>query len=131
MIILVADDDPRDLAEMVSVVRNADPEAQILEACSGREAIQVMRDHPGVDLALVDLYMYPGTGREAAAFAESRGIRAQVVSNSTPLSKYATENTASKDDMEDHILLWLHPAPAPAPERRKRRTTWRLLGVGA
>lgn len=131
MIILVADDDPLDLAEMISVVRNAEPDAEILEARSGREAIQLMRDHPNVDLALVDLYMYPGTGREAADFARSKGIRAQVVSSSTPLSRYAAESTARKEDMGTEILHWLHPAPAPAPKQRKRRPTWWLLGVGA
>jgi len=84
IVVLVADDLPMDRAALVDAVLAAHPDAQIIEANSGRQAVRLMKCEPRPQLAIFDRGMSPMTGDAAAAAAHRMGIEAHVVSACVP-----------------------------------------------
>jgi len=133
--VLVADNDRMARERIVGAVLDADPTAVIVEAESGRQAMELMRElnrkGQGPDLSILDLYMWPGTGREAAELAHKLGLAARVVSSSEPLSSRAQNETTDKTAALECVKCWIAEvdraapkAPPPKKPRRKRRTLW-------
>lgn len=138
LLILVADNNDADRATMVAAVRAAAPDAEVVEATSGREATRLIRRHKPA-LSILDLYMHPGTGPEAAEVAQRLGLEAKVVTGSTPLSAARKAETTQKDDAGDLVEGWVREAEwlaggnKPKPPRKRRRPSFwqRLSGAPA
>ena len=77
--ILIVDDDPRNLFALSSLLE--DEEASVLSAESGREAISMLLDNPGVSAVLMDIMMPDMDGYETM-----RTIRGWAASRTAPLS---------------------------------------------
>jgi len=109
--ILVADDNPQQLAELVDAAQAAAPNAVIITAQSGREAMRKMRLHRP-DLTITDLYMAPGTGRDVLRAAKKLRLLARCVTSVGSVSaRRSTQRLfASKSEVAQLLPGWLDEA---------------------
>lgn len=126
--VLVADNSDEDRAAIVAAVRAADPTAEVIEAHDGREAAALIRKHRP-ELSILDVYMAPGTGSEAADVAHRLGLEARLVSSMPPLSERRASQTTSKSDAPGDVAEWVAEAAwterhAPPQRRPRGRLTW-------
>ena len=122
MKILVADDnaDFRTLAKRW--IGRINPQAEVIEAASGREALALVeRERP--DMALLD-YQMPGcTGIQVGRRCQEVGIPYHVVSSTVPLSPGAQREVVNKDSVPELLIDWIADAGRGAlstkpPDRR-------------
>jgi CheY-like chemotaxis protein len=140
-VVLVADNNPVDRAQIVEAVLAARPTARIVEAESGREAIRLMHslrvEGTPPALCILDLYMSPVSGREAAEYARKRKLTARVVTSLRSLSsRGARETTDKREAVASKIAEWVQESgwmddgeqttevKEEKPRRRARLTTW-------
>jgi len=79
MKILLADDHKLVRAGLVLVLKQMDASVVLLEAGSGREAIEIAEAHSDLDLVLMDLDLPNGTGLEAMASINMKAPELPVV----------------------------------------------------
>lgn len=79
MKILLADDHKLVRAGLVLVLKQMDSGAELFEAGSGREAIEMAHANPDLDLVLMDLDLPEGTGLEALTAINTRNSAMPVV----------------------------------------------------
>ncbi|WP_425429149.1 HAMP domain-containing protein [Azospirillum thermophilum] len=112
---LVIDDDIRNIFSLASVMEAHDME--VLHAESGREGIQLLRQHPDIDVVLVDIMMPEMDGyqtmREIRAMEELRGLpviavtaKAMKGDREKCIEAGATDYLAKPVDI-DHLLSLL------------------------
>ncbi|MBL4692631.1 MAG: response regulator transcription factor [Magnetovibrio sp.] len=79
MKILLADDHKLVRAGLVLVLKQMNEDVELLEAGSGREAIEVASVNPDIDLVLMDLDLPEGNGLEAMKSINSKNAALPVV----------------------------------------------------
>lgn len=82
MKILLADDHKLVRAGLVLVLKQMEPDIELLEAGTGREAVSLAEAHNDIDLVLMDLDLPEGSGLEAlsAINAKSAGMPVVILS---------------------------------------------------
>lgn len=96
--ILCVDDSPTNLIVLIGALTKLGF-GRVLKAKDGQDAVEVMRDHPEVDLVLMDFHMPRLNGAEAARAIRSGGSRAPII-GVTALSEADLESQIVDDDFD-------------------------------
>lgn len=110
-VVLIADDAPDQRAIIAREVRDLAPDATIIEAEDGYQALRLATERGDVTLAVLDYMMPRLTGAQVAKMLGARGIVCHVVT-STPISDEARRITWPKDRLISLLPVWLgieHP----------------------